>query len=409
MKTMRALGCMVLWLALTTAAAAQTIVGIEYGNSPLTVNPVAARFKPLTAQGVTAVKFTDVSWGDIQPYDWPAWCFWCTKYLWTDLDGRVKDWQANGFTDIHMVVRAKHPTFTSPTVTTLPPGFPSYAVFGSSNPPNADKWGAYAAWVQALVERYDGDGKSDMPGLKQPILIYEFESEQQDPTHWRGTVQDYLKLLATARQAALAASPKVQVILGGLTFGDMLDDAPSTEVVYQRLATTSEPWHTLLTDAYAFGIETFKHPELFELVEYHSMSDASGIGPAFKAIREQFAANGYTKPIWVGDAMATPVTVYTPGKDFNPPLPVPQMQQRLLTLLSPASAQFPAAWAQLMADQKDLTQRKIAAAVAAGAPRINICCLEDWPLSSTYPFGGIVDTNGTPRPVWSVIQSPTKP
>ncbi len=43
---------------------------------------------------------------------------------------------------------------------------------------------AYAAFVRALVERYDGDGQDDMPGLKFPIRHWEVGNEpsmQQKP------------------------------------------------------------------------------------------------------------------------------------------------------------------------------------------------------------------------------------
>ncbi len=36
---------------------------------------------------------------------------------------------------------------------------------------------AYTAWVGALVERYDGDGVDDMPGLRAPIRYWEVDNE----------------------------------------------------------------------------------------------------------------------------------------------------------------------------------------------------------------------------------------
>ncbi len=35
----------------------------------------------------------------------------------------------------------------------------------------------YEAWVEALVERYDGDGADDMPGLARPVLAWEVDNE----------------------------------------------------------------------------------------------------------------------------------------------------------------------------------------------------------------------------------------
>jgi len=42
---------------------------------------------------------------------------------------------------------------------------------------------AYRRFVLALVERYDGDGKDDMPGLKYPIKYWEASNE---PSHQSG-------------------------------------------------------------------------------------------------------------------------------------------------------------------------------------------------------------------------------
>lgn len=36
---------------------------------------------------------------------------------------------------------------------------------------------AYTAWVTAAVERYDGDGVDDMPGLLAPIRHWEVDNE----------------------------------------------------------------------------------------------------------------------------------------------------------------------------------------------------------------------------------------
>lgn len=40
---------------------------------------------------------------------------------------------------------------------------------------------AFFSYVQRLVERYDGDGKDDMPGLKVPIAYWEFSNEPDGP------------------------------------------------------------------------------------------------------------------------------------------------------------------------------------------------------------------------------------
>ena len=42
---------------------------------------------------------------------------------------------------------------------------------------NPNDWSAYQKWVNTVVERYDGDGQSDMPGLRYPIKHWEVMNE----------------------------------------------------------------------------------------------------------------------------------------------------------------------------------------------------------------------------------------
>ena len=78
---------------------------------------------------------------------------------------------------------------------------------------------AYSNWLTAVVERYDGDGINDMPGLKYPIRHWEVlnEPEMQGPelTFYQEDSNSYLELLKLSHQAIKAADPNSQVLLGG--------------------------------------------------------------------------------------------------------------------------------------------------------------------------------------------------
>lgn len=58
---------------------------------------------------------------------------------------------------------------------------------------------AYKEFLSALVERYDGDGINDMPGLKIPIKYWEISNEpdmqSEELTFFIGDEQDYFELL----------------------------------------------------------------------------------------------------------------------------------------------------------------------------------------------------------------------
>jgi hypothetical protein len=71
---------------------------------------------------------------------------------------------------------------------------------------------AYQKFVRQVVERYDKDGKDDMPGLKWPIKFWSVEDEPLSPKYFKGTGADYARLLHAAFLAIKEADPEAQVI-----------------------------------------------------------------------------------------------------------------------------------------------------------------------------------------------------
>ncbi|MCF7848671.1 MAG: carboxypeptidase regulatory-like domain-containing protein [Kiritimatiellales bacterium] len=69
---------------------------------------------------------------------------------------------------------------------------------------------AYSRWVQAAVERYDGDGTDDMPGLSNPVKYWQIDNE---PPRLR---EGYADLVRITYSAIKKADPTTQVLLGGL-------------------------------------------------------------------------------------------------------------------------------------------------------------------------------------------------
>jgi hypothetical protein len=87
---------------------------------------------------------------------------------------------------------------------------------------NPNNWMAYEKWLTAVVERYDGDGKDDMPGLETPIHYYEIGNEPdltKDPRSGEGTVyyldspEHYAELLQKSYATIKAADNKTQVLI----------------------------------------------------------------------------------------------------------------------------------------------------------------------------------------------------
>ncbi|MEP7355873.1 MAG: carboxypeptidase regulatory-like domain-containing protein [Anaerolineales bacterium] len=88
-----------------------------------------------------------------------------------------------------------------------------------TDPMESTSWYRY---VYNFVERYDGDGVDDMPGLSQPVKYWELWNEPDLKRFWEppfdeahqfnGTVQDYVRLQSVGYAAAKAADPQATIV-----------------------------------------------------------------------------------------------------------------------------------------------------------------------------------------------------
>ena len=53
---------------------------------------------------------------------------------------------------------------------------------------------SYKTFLLALVDRYDGDGNNDMPGLTKPIIHWEIMNEPEFKMFFRGTEEDFVEI-----------------------------------------------------------------------------------------------------------------------------------------------------------------------------------------------------------------------
>ncbi len=85
----------------------------------------------------------------------------------------------------------------------------------------------YREFLMAAVERYDGDGIDDMPGLTEPIKYWEIINEPimqgggtggagEELKFFVGSSQDYLDTLKNSYQAIKAADSSAMVLNGGM-------------------------------------------------------------------------------------------------------------------------------------------------------------------------------------------------
>ena len=140
---------------------------------------------------------------------------------------------------------------------------------------------AYAAWLGAIVERYDGDGVDDMPGLKYPVRHWEVlsEPEMQGPelTFFQEDSAAYLDLLVLSYTTIKAADPNAVILTGGQA-------GMQPQFV--------DYWQPVLEGAGSY----------FDVGNVHSIgSDEEFFAPGYRAFLDSL---GYDeKPFWVTEAL----------------------------------------------------------------------------------------------------------
>ncbi len=72
----------------------------------------------------------------------------------------------------------------------------------------------FAQFVQATVERYDGDGVADMPGLQNPVTHWQVLNE---PDFYGSDAEGYGRLLALASLGIRRACPECRIACGGVS------------------------------------------------------------------------------------------------------------------------------------------------------------------------------------------------
>jgi len=365
--------------------AGRLILGIEYAHPSLAEefrDSGASSAKPWPADG----KWKLYQSGPGQPYQWERY------------DEFVSAYQQAGIRHLTLVIGAD-----AEWAALDPPAL----LHRGDTFPKPEYEDDYAAFVQALVERYDGDGVDDMPGLLYPVTLFSFEGEYS--TYWPGDAQEFIRLLQLAYPAVKAASPEAQVMPAGLLMTDVFDGLPSPEQVQARLA---NPDSRIFDKSAADIALLLDHPELFDALDFHSLGDYSEIIPTTTWLRQEMASRGYAKPIWIGDALngATlngwgPATCPKRANSGFLGYPATEADRCRVAALLEALAdedhpQHTAAIAWMRAESAAGVVRKVVIAAEEGLAGINIGNTEDWePLmltqggAGTSPWQGMVDRN----------------
>ncbi len=165
------------------------------------------------------------------------------------------------------------------------PSRPSYYVGDTWQPVDERK---YAAFVKAAVERYDGDGVDDMPGLKSPIRYWQVGNEIDLEAMMNGRgIEGFAGVQRITYEAAKEADPGTRVLLAG---------------------SSASPQYTNNFDKYYLPVLQELGGSYIDVVDLHFYGDASGDYLLRDAdgidiighVRKRLDETGYGDvPIWV--------------------------------------------------------------------------------------------------------------
>jgi len=116
----------------------------------------------------------------------------------------------------------------------------------------------YQDFVAAVVERYDGDGQDDMPGLTLPIKYWSIEDEPLAPRYFSGNGADYAKLVYSASRAIKSADPEARIIVSMIRGTGWVKEAGDPrlfmEAFFQQLALLTEETPYDFLDQHWLGV-----------------------------------------------------------------------------------------------------------------------------------------------------------
>ncbi len=139
------------------------------------------------------------------------------------------------------------------------------------------------------------------------VNCWQIENEEDSPSWWAGTAEQYLELLRTAHRAIRAADPNVKIALGGFT-----SELTTVAALAARGVDKTEIARQLgsrgpvspKTEAYFRAEVDFMDAVLagagdsVDVVDIHLYNDYRTIPARVEWLRERMRVHGYEKPIW---------------------------------------------------------------------------------------------------------------
>ena len=258
-----------------------------------------------------------ISWLSLQPHVlWMAIEREPGIYDWSNLDEEVRALQALGL-DVTMVLSPLINAFGDERdeVVADIDQYPSFIHFmrqgvGSEYRlhPQGETLPLWRAFVRAAVDRYDGDGSNDMPGLR--FAIRNWHVVEEYPTPSLPDERDYVDLLGQAYQIIKEENPDARVIVAGLAgnyahwfafMGGFIDD-PAAGVVdgvlLSREETNDSPVWSFRKARYEWMVENaFDSFDVMDLHAYIPLE--SFLEGEIAYLNDLMSQFGEPKPIWI--------------------------------------------------------------------------------------------------------------
>ena len=139
----------------------------------------------------------------------------------------------------------------------------------------------YKIFLINLVDRYDGDGNNDMPGLTKPIIYWEIMNEPEFDMFFRGTKEDFVEIFNFSSKLIKSKQKEAVIVMAGAA---------------GMFPENKKYWNSVLP----------KIKDNFDIANIHHISTPEG-GCDKEFWVDEFAAllksNNINKPIWLTEAM----------------------------------------------------------------------------------------------------------
>ena len=174
-------------------------------------------------------------------------------------------------------------------------------------------WEAYQAFLTATVERYDGDGEDDMPGLLYPVKYWEIGNEYDGKCGGDlNEAENYFELMKVSSQTIRAPDPEARVLtMGALEINSDLRDQDVKGF-----------WE----DFFALG-----GGETIDIFNFHYNREKFGMASSSEEFEEHLEffnetmkVNDAVKPMWItefGTYSGSPATNTPPGGNKGGEIP----------------------------------------------------------------------------------------